>query len=231
MQVGKKIFLLSLLLLLLIVSCVYKHANEFMNSTASVVEDKVVQLQENNNSDVVEVELEPIDLQLNEAHESVTEKIIKIEEEIKEPEPIILKRVDEGYRRSNGELSYKDLSKKSKAIQDELYSIMRDESFEFSKEGIDYLSKNDELLNKIYKIMKNNDNLSFEIAGHVSIRPGDDKYNRYISVMRAANIKKKLISMGIKNTRMKGRGYGDKIPLIQDEIKIFNRIEFNIIGE
>jgi len=30
---------------------------------------------------------------------------------------------------------------------------------------------------------------------------------------------------------MKGRGYGDKIPLIQDEIKIFNRIEFNIIGE
>ncbi|WP_165772940.1 OmpA family protein [Malaciobacter marinus] len=202
-----------------------------MNSTASVVEDKEVQLQENNNSDVVEVELEPVDLQLKETHDSVTEKIIKIEEEIKKPEPIILKRVDEGYRRSNGELSYKDLSKKSKAIQDELYSIMRDESFEFSKAGIDYLSKNDELLNKIYKIMENNDNLSFEIAGHVSIRPGDDKYNRYISVMRAANIKKKLISMGIKNTRMKGRGYGDKIPLIQDEIKIFNRIEFNIIGE
>ncbi|WP_419782672.1 OmpA family protein [Malaciobacter marinus] len=202
-----------------------------MNSTASVVEDKEVQLQENNNSDVVEVELEPVDLQLKETHDSVTEKIIKIEEEIKKPEPIILKRVDDGYRRSNGELSYKDLSKKSKAIQDELYSIMRDESFEFSKAGIDYLSKNDELLNKIYKIMENNDNLSFEIAGHVSIRPGDDKYNRYISVMRAANIKKKLISMGIKNTRMKGRGYGDKIPLIQDEIKIFNRIEFNIIGE
>ncbi|AXH08445.1 hypothetical protein CP960_11115 [Malaciobacter halophilus] len=244
MQVGKKVFLLSLLLLLLIVSCVYKHTKEFFDNSTVVTEEKVVKLEEKTEQpreislpdeeikeESVAVELLPADTKDKEVHESVTEKITKIEEEIKDPEPIILKRKDDGYRRSKGEFFYYELSEKSKEIQDKLYTIMKDEPFKFNRNGIEYLKKNDELLNKIYKIMINNENLKFEIAGHVSIKPDDKKYNKYISVMRAANIKKKLISMGISKRRMKARGYGDAIPFIQDDIKIFNRIEFNIIGE
>ncbi|RXJ97979.1 hypothetical protein CRU98_11815 [Arcobacter sp. CECT 8986] len=254
MNLGKKVFLLSLLLLLLIVTCVYEHTEEFMNG-ASINQKQVAVKEEQ----VQPVKIEPTQNEAQEEQvipennekqdeisqeniepkvETTNEKITKVEEqtqqieEIKEPEPIILKRKDEGYRRSNGEFFYYELSPKSKEIQDKLYTIMRTEPFVFGKnDGINYLKRNDELLNKIIKIMKDNPKLKFEIAGHSSIRPNDDRYNTYISVMRAANIKKELIARGISKRRMKARGYGDKIPLIQDQIKLFNRIEFNIIGE
>lgn len=254
MELGKKVFLLSLLLLLLIVSCVYKHTKEFVNVVPIVIEEKVIveepvedktnienpiieetiienEEKEESTNEVVSLQIEPNDEISKEVNASVSEKITKIEEEIKEPKEVILKRIDEGYRRSNGELFYIDLSSNTKKIQDNLYTLMKNEPFEFTKNGIDYINKNDEMLAKIVKIMNENKNLKFEIAGHVSIKPDEEKYNTYISVMRAANIKKKLISLGISKNRMKARGYGDKIPLAQDDIKLFNRIEFNIIGE
>lgn len=244
MELGKKVFLLSLLLLLLIVSCVYKHTKELVDIIPIFIEEKVIvdepstnepiveeEIEEEQTNEVVSLQIEPNDEMAKEVNASVTEKITKIEEEIKEPKEIILKRIYEGYRRSNGELFYIDLSSKAKEIQDSLYLLMKNEPFEFTKNGIDYITKNDEMLSKIVKIMNENKNLKFEIAGHVSIKPDEEKYNTYISVMRAANIKKKLISLGISKNRMKARGYGDKIPLSQDDIKLFNRIEFNIIGE
>lgn len=241
-------------MLLLIVSCVYKHTKEFVNVVPIVIEEKVIveepvedktnienpiieetiienEEKEESTNEVVSLQIEPNDEISKEVNASVSEKITKIEEEIKEPKEVILKRIDEGYRRSNGELFYIDLSSNTKKIQDNLYTLMKNEPFEFTKNGIDYINKNDEMLAKIVKIMNENKNLKFEIAGHVSIKPDEEKYNTYISVMRAANIKKKLISLGISKNRMKARGYGDKIPLAQDDIKLFNRIEFNIIGE
>ncbi|RXJ93593.1 hypothetical protein CRV00_10075 [Malaciobacter molluscorum] len=254
MNLGKKVFLLSLLLLLLIVTCVYKHTKEFMNEV-SITQEQVANKEEKVQASEIkqsqkEAESEQVTSENNEKHEAnldesiqsnnetTNDKITKFEEqnqqieEIKQPNLIILKRKDEGYRRSNGEFFYYELSPKSKEIQDKLYTIMKNEPFIFGKDdGIDYLKINDDLLNKIIKIMQDNPNLKFEIAGHASIRPDDDRYNKYISVMRAANIKKELIARGISKRRMKARGYGDKIPLIQDQIKLFNRIEFNIIGE
>ncbi len=254
MELGKKVFLLSLLLLLLIVSCVYKHTKELADVVPIVLEEKLIveesvenviniekpiteetiieeEKKEESANEVVSLQIEPNDKISKEVNASVAEKITKIEEEIKEPKKIIIVRIDEGYRRSNGELFYIDLSSKAKEIQDNLYTLMNDEPFEFTKNGIDYIKKNDIMLAKIVKIMNENKNLKFEIAGHVSIKPDEEKYNTYVSVMRAANIKKKLISLGISKNRMKARGYGDKIPLAQDDIKLFNRIEFNIIGE
>ncbi|RXJ86165.1 OmpA family protein [Arcobacter sp. CECT 8985] len=257
MNLGKKIFLLTLLLLLLIVSCVYRHTKEFMDE-GLIAESKVVKDQTNSKiqttiptenksekppllqSDNQEKNLKNnideqkvIDEKLDNSSEKITNQdSINKKEEIKKPEPIQLIRIDKGYRRSNGEFFYYELSPKSKAIQDKLYNIMRDEKFVFvGKEKIEYTKKNDEILNKIIKIMNDNPNLKFEIAGHVLIDKNNEKYNKYISVMRAANIKKELISRGISKRRMKGRGYGSKIPLIQDKVKLINRIEFNIIGE
>ncbi len=248
---GKKIFLLSLLLLLLIATCVYNHIKELVYTPSIIMEEKVKKLVEEEIEEKPLKEIDPLNTNLN---DNITEEIIKNKEQIEEKplkeaiplnmdlndniveekikkEEIVLKRIDKGYRRSKEELVYIKLSPKIKKIQNSLYILMKNEPFEFTKNGINYISKNDEMLSKIVEIMNKNKSLKFEIAGHAKIRTNDEKYNTYISVMRAANIKKKLISIGIDKNRIKARGYGSKIPLSKDNIEILDRIEFNIIGE
>lgn len=250
MSLARKITFLFFLLLALIVFCVYTNIKPYLDGTKQVVavqQDELINEQKQEIEKSVEVE-EP--KQIVEKQDSLSTKQsddtkITAEEvvekqteqeankELLEEEALkqhqILRRIDTDYKRTNGELMYLDLSLNAQQIQDELYVIMKNNPIKF-KNGSQRVAKgNEKTFEQIANILKANPKFMMEVAGHV-FGKGEEKYDLSLSVLRAANVKKIMKKYGVKN-RLKARGYGDNIPLVQDDIKLTNRIEFNIIGE
>ncbi|HWY33174.1 MAG TPA: OmpA family protein, partial [Nitrosopumilaceae archaeon] len=91
-------------------------------------------------------------------------------------------------------------------------------------EGIEYdLNKttlrpeSKKILDKIYDILKVNENLSIEINAHTDTR-GSAEYNKKLSHGRAQSCVDYLISKGIAKERLLAQGFGEEKPLIGDEI-------------
>jgi len=118
-------------------------------------------------------------------------------------------------------------------------------------EGIEYdldkstlRPKSKEILDNIYNMLKNNENLSIELNSHTDTR-GSDTYNMKLSQARAQSCVDYLISKGIAKERLIPKGYGESKPLISDaEIAKFankdeqeaqhqhnRRTAFRVIGE
>lgn len=256
MSLSRKVTFLFFLLLALLVFCVYNNIKGYLDGTLPLPQEKTTQLKEPEQKQITpEIPLvteetktmqEPIIKQKNQVVEEEKSKIEKnpeektvVEElkdenkELSEDEALKIQetpiRIDTNYKRSNGELMYIDLSLNAQHVQDELYRIMKENPILFDKKAQKAQKGQQRTYELVSQILKDNPKFMIELAGHV-FETNDNVYNTSLSVLRAANIKKIMKLYGVKN-RIKARGYGNKIPLIQDEMKLTDRIEFNIIGE
>lgn len=68
------------------------------------------------------------------------------------------------------------------------------------------------IINEIVDLMKENNDLNFSIEGHTD-SDGDDTFNMKLSEDRALAVKTKMIEMGIDESRLKTKGWGESQPL------------------
>ena len=67
-------------------------------------------------------------------------------------------------------------------------------------------------INEIYKLLKENTGLNYEIDGHTD-NTGNSKHNMELSKERADAVKTQLVSMGIDASRLTTKGFGDTKPI------------------
>jgi OOP family OmpA-OmpF porin len=67
-------------------------------------------------------------------------------------------------------------------------------------------------INEIYKLLKDNPGLKYEIDGHTD-NTGNSKHNMELSQERADAVKTQLVSMGIDASRLTTKGFGDTKPI------------------
>jgi outer membrane protein OmpA-like peptidoglycan-associated protein len=88
-------------------------------------------------------------------------------------------------------------------------------------------------LDRLYEIIESKPNLRIEIRGHTD-NIGSSSYNKTLSVKRAAAVYEYLIEKGVDKSRMKYRGFGNKVPIADnetDEGRLLNRrVEIIIVG-
>ncbi len=71
-------------------------------------------------------------------------------------------------------------------------------------------------LDKLYEILVEKPSLRIEIRGHTD-NVGSDAYNKTLSVKRAGSVYDYLILKGISKSRMKYRGFGNKVPVADND--------------
>ena len=71
-------------------------------------------------------------------------------------------------------------------------------------------------INQIFKLMKENPTLKFEIGGHTD-SDGSDASNLALSQQRADMVMKKLIGLGIETARLTAVGYGKSKPIADNK--------------
>jgi len=88
-------------------------------------------------------------------------------------------------------------------------------------------------LDELSEILIAKPNLRIEIRGHTD-NIGTDSYNKSLSIKRAAAVYDYLLSKGVEKSRMKYRGFGNKVPLSMENTEEGRsknrRVEIIIIG-
>ncbi|MCU0355247.1 MAG: OmpA family protein [Cytophagales bacterium] len=89
-------------------------------------------------------------------------------------------------------------------------------------------------LNKMARLLKENQAIRVEIAGHTD-NVGGDEYNQRLSHRRAVAVVNYLISRGIDASRLNAQGYGEAQPLASNDDEkegreLNRRTEFRILG-
>ena len=82
--------------------------------------------------------------------------------------------------------------------------------FDFNKATIKPESMG--VINELVKMMKENLNTKFEIQGHTD-SDGNDDYNMKLSQQRADSVKSILVELGIEESRLSSKGYGESKPI------------------
>ncbi|MBP9924588.1 MAG: OmpA family protein [Cyclobacteriaceae bacterium] len=87
-------------------------------------------------------------------------------------------------------------------------------------------------LNVVVDFLKSNPSVIIELEGHTDNR-GDEKKNLELSQQRVDKIKSYLVSKGISQRRIKGKGYGGTRPIATNDSeearKLNRRVEFRIL--
>lgn len=119
-----------------------------------------------------------------------------------------------------------------KPIITEKEIILQEVNFEFDKSNITQQGANE--LSKLVQIMKENPEIKIMIKSHTD-QNGSDAYNMNLSEIRAQTTLQYIISKGIENNRVSGKGYGKSEPKIkckkctEEEYLKNRRSEFIII--
>ncbi len=248
MNAEKKVIFLFLLLIILIVSCVYNHTQEIFEKTNNTTSNN---LSTENNKPINTLkepikELTSLDsplvkddipsteeptkdtLSTNELNNKEDKDIEK--EEIK---PLITIDKDK-YIRENDEKYIQDLSIKTQELQIKINNEIAKNPIIFKRASDDILKKSEKTVDFIARLLKEEENIKIEIAGHTDAA-GPDDLNKMISIKRANKIKELITSYGISEDRLIARGYGEDIPFAKNNAEgyslINRRVEFNIIGE
>jgi outer membrane protein OmpA-like peptidoglycan-associated protein len=111
-------------------------------------------------------------------------------------------------------------------------SVLRNIYFDFNKASFKQDSYTE--LNKLEGMMKQNESVKVEIAGHTDSF-GPDDFNLKLSSRRANAVRSFLTSKGIDPRRVTAVGYGDKKPLAsnddeKDGRELNRRVEFKVLG-
>ena len=109
-------------------------------------------------------------------------------------------------------------------------TVLNNLFFDFDK--YDLKEKSITELEKVRKFLVENPDVNIGIAGHTD-NAGSASYNKELSVNRAKSVYQYLVDQGIKENRLKFRGYGQEKPIVpndSEENKQKNRrIEFVIL--
>jgi outer membrane protein OmpA-like peptidoglycan-associated protein len=98
--------------------------------------------------------------------------------------------------------------------------------FDFDKSALK--KESDEALEAILSLMKGFPNMEIELRGHTDNLNGtkDPEYNVKLSQKRADAVKASLVKKGIKENRIKSKGFGETVPVADnatDEGRAMNR--------
>jgi OmpA-OmpF porin, OOP family len=88
--------------------------------------------------------------------------------------------------------------------------IARGITFDYNKATLKPESMGE--LNKIVKFLGDNPTMKFEIGGHTDT-DGEDDYNLKLSQQRADAVKTQLVKMGVDESRLTTKGYGETKPI------------------
>ncbi len=94
--------------------------------------------------------------------------------------------------------------------EDEMYLDVK--SIEFLLNKYEIMPKSAEELDKVVDIMKKNPTLVVEFGAHTDSR-GPDEWNMELSIKRAEEVVRYIVSKGIDYNRIYGKGYGETMPL------------------
>ena len=93
-------------------------------------------------------------------------------------------------------------------------------------------------LEKLRQMLRENPDLSVEIASHTDAR-GSAEYNKQLSQRRAQAVVDWLVQNGVPRSRLAAQGYGesqpvnhckDDYPCSEEEYKLNRRTEFRVVG-
>lgn len=252
---GKKIFLLLVLLILLIIFTVYSFnyktilsTDEMQDKTLSKIiddnmpdsiMDKLVGLKEKLFSD--EKGKEKIssinkqeegklvsDMSKEETPSIQIEESNNIDEESKTEElnTSVQQQVEENQEKQ------KEITKQM--LQKQINDLLSENKIIFKRRSTEVTKESYKVIEQIAKILKDNEEIKLEIAGHTDSR-GSASLNKRISQKRANSVKKEFIKLGIKKSRLKAVGYGEDFPIAKDDENglspINRRVELNILGD
>jgi outer membrane protein OmpA-like peptidoglycan-associated protein len=198
-----------------------------------IVDEKVIEKIEENKEEEVSLVDEvssPITL-INNIQDTKIKEVVEVKvEEVEEP----LIKTDTRYRRTTNEKKIEDLSKKAQLLQLKIIDYLKENPIIF-KRGSNRITKNsNKAIDFIVKILKDSPTLQIEVAGHTDAI-GSAKLNQRISEQRSISVKNRLVSYKISKNRIRARGYGESIPLVENSrngfSKVNRRVEFNIIEE
>lgn len=91
-------------------------------------------------------------------------------------------------------------------------------------------------LNKLVEMLKDNPTLWVELSAHTD-NQGDDKYNQWLSEMRAKSAVFYIVKNGIDVSRIKSKGYGESMPIEKcntctiKQNQLNRRTEFKIVKQ
>ncbi|NVJ53111.1 MAG: OmpA family protein [Campylobacteraceae bacterium] len=260
MSPAKKIFFLCLALIILIVLCVNMHLEKLSKNTSieQVQESKpipvakeiqkeepkqeVVTNEEPNKEEPLKEELTSSSLKESSENqikdelkiskeEPVKEEIIDSEEKT-EDEPLIT--TDKKYKRTGNEKPIEEMSINTQLLQIRIRDYVTKYPITFRTSSNQITKKSLNTISTVVKILKNYPTLKIEVAGHTDAA-GSKKYNLGVSISRAVAVKKQMIAYGFDKNRIKARGYGENIPIVENNAKGYSkvnrRVEFNIIEE
>lgn len=111
-------------------------------------------------------------------------------------------------------------------------SILRNIYFDFGKAS--FKTESYPELNKLETMMRQNQSLQVEIAGHTDY-VGTKGFNKMLSQLRANAVKNFLVNKGIDARRIKSVGYGEERPLASNDDEkegreLNRRVEFKVLG-
>lgn len=262
MGLEKKVVFLLLLLISVIVSCVYVHAPKMLKDKVSlgVNEPTKIDIEQNSstsfdivsekNNEIVSEEnslnnenLEASDsLEVQTSEEQVVENVEEstLQQETLPPEEVVeelanpLLTTNEKYIRQGQEKRIEELSIDAQELQIEINNYIKDNPVIFKRAGYRTTKESDIVIKRIADILTEYPSVIMEIAGHTDAA-GKASVNKEISYARAVTVRDKLIDLGVDAQRLIARGYGENIPIVENNSKgyskINRRVEFNIVGE
>jgi outer membrane protein OmpA-like peptidoglycan-associated protein len=102
----------------------------------------------------------------------------------------------------------------------------------FKRGTADILDGSFEELDRVYNMLKKNEDIEIELAGHTD-NTGSAKLNIELSQKRSDRIKEYLVGKGIDSRRLESKGYGGAKPISSNKSeatrKLNRRVEFTII--
>ncbi len=158
------------------------------------------------------------------------------------PQDYVVSIEADGYMFKNIDITIPPMQEQEQMLQRDIVlsklqvgfqTVLRNIYFDFNKATFKQESYNE--LNKLERMLKENNTYRIEIAGHTD-RVGTPEYNKELSQRRASAVVNFLIKKGIDASRLTAVGYGEEKPLAtnddEEEGREFNRrTEFRILGE
>ncbi len=128
--------------------------------------------------------------------------------------------------------AYQELVKDLMLVPIETGQVVRLNNIFFDEYSANLKEESKPELDRLAKLMKENDNMVIEIAGHTDA-VGSDSENQLLSDKRAAAVREYLISKGIKANRLFSIGYGESQPIADNnndiDRQLNRRVEFKIL--
>jgi len=262
MSPEKKVLLLFLALICLMIACVYTHIDEMMlnitdiNKQEKVAEStQVTKIEEEKSSGEIEEKVLPesIDEDMSSPEFKSEESINVLEDSVKDElestetlkkekvinttveEPLQpLLTTDKRYTRIGNEKNIEELSTESQLLQVKINDYIRENPIDFRRASNKITKSSVKTILYMVEILKEFPNIKIELAGHTDAA-GPEKLNQTISYQRAKKVSDRLIYFGIDKNRIKVRGYGENIPMVENSpqgySRINRRVEFNIVEE